>query len=507
MKTDRSVLKRALSRTMLGAAAVLTMGCGSTPRADESPSWTSAPPADESGTAADAPAARPLEIDIEQAVAEALAHNRTATQARLDTLVSAADVRESRSALIPQITGRGTYTRLDEAPQTNAPELGTSFTIGPREVYAIRFDANFPIFAFGKYWYAFKASQLQKERAVAGEATAEADIAAAVTAAAFDLLLAQRAVEVARSNETALARQVEDSQALLDAGRVTKAALLDAQVAFDTARRDREKRESAVPIVRMTLNRLLGRPVFHPTVVTANPVRGAPPWQRTETTVELLADEALTVRSELRAARLETAALRRGAKAVRGADLPELRGNLSWENNNSPFGNPTDRTTFLVTLDLPIFTAGARGARRDRARLFVDAAEVRLRELEAIVRTEVAEAYRAVLEAYDDIAVARRSITRSEESLRIQREKFRNGRATSREVLESTALLTNSRFAYFSALYDYNVALRDLHRARGLDPRASPFEGVKQPDAPPLPDPFDPADAGDAGEDGGEGDG
>ena len=79
------------------------------------------------------------------------------------------------------------------------------------------------------------------------------------------------------------------------------------------------------------------------------------------------------------------------------------------------------------------------------------------------------------MESYRDIGVASKSRAQATESLRIQQEKFRNGRATSQEVLISTSLLTNTRAAYVNAVYTYNVALRNLHRARGGDPQLGPF--------------------------------
>jgi hypothetical protein len=74
--------------------------------------------------------------------------------------------------------------------------------------------------------------------------------------------------------------------------------------------------------------------------------------------------------------------------------------------------------------------------------------------------------------------VAKSAVERQEESVRIQQEKFRNGRATSREVLDSVALLRNARFVLVDATYSYNVALRELVRARGLDPRKDPFAEI-----------------------------
>ena len=67
-----------------------------------------------------------------------------------------------------------------------------------------------------------------------------------------------------------------------------------------------------------------------------------------------------------------------------------------------------------------------------------------------------------------------RDFASTDEALRIRREEFANGKATSREVLDTISILNRAKFARVSAVYDYNIALRDLHRARGADPRLLP---------------------------------
>ena len=485
MKTDRSVLLIVLCLVWLGACAGTTADnwiLYDAPAVDRAEFELT----DDLGASE---VARPARITVEQAVAEALDANRSVQQARLAAAIGETLEKEARSALIPSIGMRGSYTRVDTPPLAVAPELGTSFSVGPRDVGTLRFDMNFPIFGFGRHLNAYRASVLARRRTQAEQAAAEADIAAAATAAAFDLLEGIRAVEVARSNEAALERTVQDSQALLDAGTVTRSALLEAEVEYEQARREREKPESAIAIRRMVLNGLLGRPADAATEVVDDPTTVEPVWDGAA-----LAEEALGARPELQAARLDVAAAERSLKSVIAAELPELRGNLSWETNNSPFRNPSDVGTAAVTLDVPIFTGGGRGARIRRARHELDIGKLKVRDMETQVRTEVATAHREVMEAFRDIAVAARNIEKAEESLRIQREKFRNGRATSRELLESNALLTNSRFAHIAATYNYNIALRELHRVRGADPRLMPF--------------FDAAAkaGGEAGADGGAGD-
>ncbi len=501
MKTDWSVLKSVFdahrTRAFLGVfgACVATLGLsGCTAfRPDSDPvglggpgaygesiveGWERAPGADEDtepGQSARIVESKmgALQLTVEQAVAEALTYNRSVQSARLAAAIGVENEKEARAALLPSLRLGASYNRVDEPPSVNSPDLGGSFTAGPREVFGMSLDLGFPIYGFGRYLNGYRAARLTRRSAEVTALAAESDMGAAVTAAAFDLLEGKRAIGVARANEASLDQQVKDAEALLAVGRVTRSAKLEAEVLRDQARREREKLESAIPILRKRLNTLMGRPVDTATQVVDAPVTAAPPWQ-----LEALETEAMDLRPELRAARLDVEAAKRSAQAAVGRELPELRGNVNFATDNSPFGSPSDQTTLRLTLDVPLFTGGARYARIRRARRQTDLAKLALRDLEANVRTEVAIVFRNVTESYRDIAVARLNIERAEESLRIQREKFRNGRATSREVLESTALLTDSNFAYVRALYTYNVALRDLHRARGADPRANPMQGL-----------------------------
>ena len=72
--------------------------------------------------------------------------------------------------------------------------------------------------------------------------------------------------------------------------------------------------------------------------------------------------------------------------------------------------------------------------------------------------------------------------------------------------LASTALLTGSRFAELTATYNYNVALRELHRVRGADPRLMPFFDAAKTSGTMAPGASD-ADASDAGDGDSDGDG
>ncbi|HEX5139213.1 MAG TPA: TolC family protein [Planctomycetota bacterium] len=463
-------------QTLLLAAALLA-ACAS--HHDDLAGWAPQDPAPEAppdmadGDVVGEAGAGPLrtELTIEEAVTEALAHNRAVQQARLNVAIGIDNAQEARSALLPQVNILGTYDAVDKPRQIVTG--GSAITTAPYSTWGFAASMDFPIFAFGRHLNTWRAARLAQQSAESQQQAVEADTAAAVTAAAFDVLETIRRIDVAKSNEDALAQQVKDAQAQLDAGSATKVAVLEASVEYDAAKRVRERLESLVPVSKMTLNRLLGRPANSPIEVADEPTTRAPIWQ-----LEPLVQEAIDRRPELRAARLDVATAERTLQATIGGELGEIRGTLVWDTDDNPFRAPSDQVNLGITYELPVFTAGARPARIRRARHQLESSTIVVRDLEAAVRQEVAEAYRNAVESYRDIAVAGSAVERQEESVRIQREKFQNGRATSREVLDSVALLRNARFELVNSTYSYNIALRELVRARGADPREDPFAEV-----------------------------
>jgi outer membrane protein len=447
MRTDRSVLIAAASLLAACSSGALLNGA-------EPPPSTYLKPGMATGLHAPERADR---ITVAEAVHESLLQNRAVITSRVNAAIAATNRREALGFMIPNVRLTGEYRWQNEAPSFGSGGSSTIVT-GVTEQWQGEIAASAPIFAFGRYLNSFRAAKLAEGAAVARQQVTEADIAATVTAAAFDLLETIQQIDVARANEEALQRQVADSE-----------ALLESQVQFDTARRERERLESLVPIRRIVLNVLLARPVDTPTEVVDQRITDAPTW-----TLEQAEREALGARPELRAADLELASLQKGYKAAVAAELPEFRGILGYSKTDNPFVSPDNPVTFRFTFDVPVFQGGSGLARIERSRYEVDLARIRRRDLEAQVRREVAEALRQVEETYKDIAVAERSVERQEEALRIRREEQANGRATTREVLDTITTLNRAKFFYVNAIYQYNIALRELHRARGGDPRAEP---------------------------------
>jgi outer membrane protein TolC len=90
--------------------------------------------------------------------------------------------------------------------------------------------------------------------------------------------------------------------------------------------------------------------------------------------------------------------------------------------------------------------------------------EQELRELEAAVRAT----QRAAAERLAALAAAEAGVGQAEENLRIRRQQFDAGRATSDDVLDAEALLTAQRATLASALYQAHTRRAELQQLIGL---------------------------------------
>src|SRR4029453_18544984 len=113
-------------------------------------------------------------------------------------------------------------------------------------------------------------------------------------------------------------------------------------------------------------------------------------------------------------------------------------------------------------------TDGGREAQLAEARIQADrnrpAIERERRELERAVR-DTGEAAAERLAALD---TARAAVGQAEENLRIRQQQFDAGRATSEDVLDAQALLTEQRATPATALYEAHTRRPELQELMGL---------------------------------------
>jgi len=182
---------------------------------------------------------------------------------------------------------------------------------------------------------------------------------------------------------------------------------------------------------------------------------------------------ALSHRPELKALALRAQGAESSASGERAAYLPrfELFGNAQYENPSSRVFPQQDE--FVATWnagaqlawtlsDIPGAAAATRSARATAAALRAEH-----KALEDRVRGEISAALRSLRDARSALRTRERELAAAEESYRVRRLLYQNGRATTVELMNAELALTEARFGSIATRLELRVARVRIDYALG----------------------------------------
>lgn len=481
MRGDARAARRSL---VLGL--VLTMGCGPArvlTRPEGNGGWDPQRRRDELAARATAaavaldPEATPPEpetiaapLSLTDALALATSGNRRIAEADREVDAAAARVRDTRGRLLPATTGSGRYTWYTSALR-NAVALpagllpgatNPSFVIREQQSGRVNGATIIPLDVTGQLWKTLTAAQAgyRGERARAWATTLAQKVV--VIRAYFDLLQARELRGVVEQNIELDRAQVANAQQRYDAGRLTKNELLVVQVALQDREQQERQRNLDIDRARRDLNEAIGRPVDAPTAVVDVADRPSLP------SVDDALKDAFANNPVLLSLVEEQQRLEDTATALARGRLPRFEGGGTADWTSEKILQPQGIGSGYVGFSWDLGTDGRREAQLAEARIQADrnrlAIERELRELESAVR-DTRDAAAERLAALD---TARAAVGQAEENLRIRQQQFDAGRATSEDVLDAQALLTQQRATLATALYEAHTRRAELQELMGL---------------------------------------
>ena len=416
------------------------------------------------------PPARPL--DLPTALALAAHGNRRIAEAEKDLDVAEARFRDARGRLLPATTGSGRYTRFTDELTTNVvlpPTLlktlgGKAPTVAVRAEEAAVFNGTVtvPLDLTGEIVHALRAAQAgyRGERARLWATTLEQQLV--VIRGYFDLLEAERLRDVTRQTLASERQQLASAESRFENGRLTKNELLVVQVAVRNAEQLLLQRDLAIDQARWALNQAIGLAVDAPTEVVDVATPPEVP------AVDAALRQAYTTNPALAALFEEQQRLEDTATALVRSRFPRVSGGGTVDYTTSGIVQPQRFGSGFVGFTWDLGTDGRREAEIAEARATAERNRIEveraLRELEALVRTT----QRAAEERLAALAAAEVAVGQADENLRIRRQQFDAGRATSDDVLIAEAILASERATLASALYQAHTRRAELQRLMGL---------------------------------------
>jgi outer membrane protein len=405
------------------------------------------------------------EWTLDECIDYAIANNLTVKQRELDRISAEQNVTAAKDAFLPNVSasaqeswsfGRG-LTSENTYANRNTSNLGWSVGL------------NLPLFQglqnVRQVAYA-KSSLVATVEALEG---AKDDITLQVIAQYLQVLYYGEILDVAKSQEELTATELEQQQALFDAGKIAEANLLDAKSQWAQAHLQVVQADSDRALALLDLSQLLRLSSDDEFAVT--PIADVDP---TLLNPEYVYNQALSTNHTIAAQRAQIDAAGRQIKVAESGWLPTLSFNAGLTSNyytvsgyeSAGFGSQM-RENFSkyvgFSLAVPLFDAFS-------TRNSVRRAKVQQQSAQLTYQSNIDELYKAIQQAYRQAVNAREryqaaevATTSAQAALDAAQEKYSLGRATATDF-------DTARNTYFKAASERTQAKYELLlRARILN--------------------------------------
>ena len=419
----------------------------------------------------------PSPITLQQAVRIALEKNPLRKAAAADTRVSSADVRVTRSVLMPRITFSETATRGNDpvyvfgsklrqqrftADDFSLNKLNTPLPFGD---FSTRFGGTWNLFDSFASWHGVNRAKQIKEAAGHQLERTDQEIVFRVVDAYYGALLATKQLELAEQALKTSQSILDRSQSRFDAGLVVGSDPLTAKVRMAARRQELIRARNNLDMARSELNTALGVSMdasFQPTDTLKEPKLAVPVLQDAEKL-------ALTNRQDLKRIQSEESAQRESVAIAKSSFGPRVNAFAGWEMDNPTFAAGGGGNNWLggIEMQIDLFQGGAKRASVARERALQEKIAAMKQAASDGIRLEVRRAYYNLDSARQEVEVARTVIAQAQDSLRINQDRYDGGLTTVTDLLGAEEAALRSQTDYWQAVYRFRTSYAALELASG----------------------------------------
>jgi len=397
-------------------------------------------------------------LTLQECLKKAAAANHELKVSAYDEKLAAQDVAIARSGYLPRLDLQGGYT-MQQAPQA-FDIMGLSMKTQQQDYGFLSMAAEQTLYDFGRTSARYDRAVALRDAASLNYTAREKDVFLQVVEAYYGILEYGNFLKSAEEEVIQMTDHLRVAKNLFEQGVVTRNDLLQAEVQLANSRQ-RKLAEG---------NRLANGWLY------LNYLTGLQPGYRAdlEETVGVEKNAAETGSSFDPANRAEVKALRQGIRAdeltikeVRSFYFPEIfaRLGMDYMQNNRVVEQTILSATVGVRINL--FDGLATTSRYRQAVQSRSQAEEKLRMTEARIRLEYETADNDARIALERIRTAETAVKSGEENLRINKNRYQEHVGTATDVIDAQTLLTRTRTEYHRAVFDYQVAVARIKKAKG----------------------------------------
>lgn len=416
---------------------------------------------------------------LEELVAVALERNPGLAAARSAASAVKEDIGVARGERLPRLDAVGRAEYFPRRERLLIFRHGFRKDDNPFEdaVASYGLEISLPLYTSGRIEHGISLAKARAEAARFRSALARNELIFNVASTYYTALRLQRVIAAQETTLKSLKESRRVTQLQQEVGRLAPLDKLRLETRVSQGERDLAGARNAYAQAIEVLKALINVPAE-----LFLDVGGELSAARTPVALDRLREQALSNRPDIIALKKEVLA-RREAVGVAEARLgptadfkASYRGVTGFDD-----GTTKDDAQLFLLFRMPLYEGGVLKAKKRKASARLKEAEFRLWDAE---RRALAELERAALDlksAAPRITAARRAVNQAEESLRVERQNFTQGRGTSNDLLLAEEVLLRARTQLAAALSDSQIARAALNLAAGLSPVSTPSAPAGRP--------------------------
>jgi len=466
------MIKRLLTVTFLSLAFISFAGCALVHPTDpyavsvSEQSQTSFLPKSDLSALPDTP------VTLEEAIRIALENNPQVAAARNEIKATGARHGQALARALPKLDAMGGYTHdMDDQRLIAAHYNGDPGVFG-NDIYSSDIVLTQPLFAGGRLIKEISATKLLTRAASHRLSRTKKEMVFNVTSTFYAILAQREVVDSLKFSEKALREHLKQVNNLIAQKKAARVDRLRTEVRIADIVQQRTRAENVLSVQTRVLANLMG------VADTQEPLNikgslAAKTFGPTDLAIDIAF--AFKHRSDYLAARAALEATANEVDVARAEHWPSisLQGTygMRWADNPSDDPAGTDQSEDLgrvgVFVNMPIFESGRITAKVQEQRAALAVARERLRTLELGIRLDVETAALNIETAQKRIDTTEKAVEQSKETLRIEREKYDQGKGSITDVLDAQSAMLDSQTNYYKALADFNTAIAQMRLATG----------------------------------------
>ncbi len=405
------------------------------------------------------------ELSMADALKLALSYNKSLQAVTREQEIARGVVMESYGNILPSVTGRAEYARLDQVSQIDIG--GTTVAMGDEDNYSARLQVTQPFFRGGQISASLRAARWRSLLAddLVREAVQETIYETAQ--AYYDTLLARHLYEVNRAAVESARAYLQDVQVKHGQGVASKFDILRAQVDVSLFEAQMIQQQNRINTSRTRLLLVLGASQ-ESNIILSDHLEFIPLKPVLKEAVRL----AYQNRPDIYRAELNIKLQGEALRIARSGYWPAISAffEQAWSKPDPHSSSDIDwgdAWTAGVAADWNIFDGLRREGRVSQEKERLKQQEIELVGVEEQALLEVRQSIFNLRDAEEFVQSQSLNLERAREAVRLAQIEYRQGIIESVAVTESRSALTQAEGLYYDAVYAHTLARLGLQRAMG----------------------------------------